>query len=247
MTAVVTEDENRSYWPTLYTYSGDTNTWVFTKNSFKERNFYLKNELYTKTEVDNELSGKLGKYYGQGADVLYGVNTDGTQEMYSVTTHAAAFTIARRDASGNITVGTPYADSDATSKAYVDDQLDYKASADWVLTQIDAESTARSNADTNLRNLIDGKQDTLSIDTGEDYTGITINNGSIGVDHAIIATNDYLDASIGDTMNYIMQEDDKICINFASKYDSSKTYNTGDYVINSHILWKAKEDDITGS
>lgn len=55
---------------------------------------------------------------------------------------------------------------------------------------------------------ISGKQDKLSVNTEEDYTGIILNNNEIGIDHEIIATNDYVDANITDTMNFIIQERD---------------------------------------
>lgn len=91
------------------------------------------------------------------------------------------------------------------------------------------------------------KQNAFDLDASDDYGGLIFVDGKLGRDPEVIPTVDYVDASVGDTMSYVMQEDDKICANFTSKYDSSKTYNTGDYVINSHILWKAKEDGITGT
>lgn len=54
----------------------------------------------------------------------------------------------------------------------------------------------------------DAKQDKLTVDTRDDYKGIALNNGVIGIDHEIIATNEYVDANITDTMNFIIQERD---------------------------------------
>lgn len=54
----------------------------------------------------------------------YGVSYEGNQMSFIVANSAIASTLAQRDSNGNIKVGTPVEDGDATPKSYVDGKLD---------------------------------------------------------------------------------------------------------------------------
>lgn len=55
-----------------------------------------------------------------GYNRAYGVSYEGNQMSFRVANSALASTLAQRDSNGNIKVGTPVNDGDATSKSYVD-------------------------------------------------------------------------------------------------------------------------------
>lgn len=65
--------------------------------------------------------GKLDKITTtDGYNRAYGVSYEGNQMSFRVANSALASTLAQRDSKGNIKVGTPVEDRDATSKSYVD-------------------------------------------------------------------------------------------------------------------------------
>lgn len=65
--------------------------------------------------------GKLDKITTtDGYNRAYGVSYEGNQMSFRVANSALASTLAQRDSNGNIKVGTPVNDGDATPKSYVD-------------------------------------------------------------------------------------------------------------------------------
>lgn len=78
----------------------------------------------TEKLVKSSLDGKLDKVTSTSSNPrVYGINADGTQAIYNMRTASIAYTIAYRNSNGAISVGTPTADDDATTKKYVDDGL----------------------------------------------------------------------------------------------------------------------------
>lgn len=67
------------------------------------------------------LDGKLNKITTtDGYNRAYGISYEGNQMSFRVANSALASTLAQRDSNGNIKVGAPAADGDATPKSYVD-------------------------------------------------------------------------------------------------------------------------------
>ena len=78
-----------------------------------------------KTSAEAALDTKLSKVTRTHnvAGLVYGVMNDGSQTTFNLTTTANACTIPYRLSDGSINVGTPTADTNATTKKYVDDKL----------------------------------------------------------------------------------------------------------------------------
>lgn len=78
----------------------------------------LKNDM---GDIEPALAKKLDKFVGTGKTQLYGVNTNGEQQMYTCATGVYVSTIALRGTGGTIEVGTPTKNAHAATKKYVDD------------------------------------------------------------------------------------------------------------------------------
>lgn len=78
-----------------------------------------------KTSAESALDTKLTKVTRTHsvAGLIYGVMNDGSQTTFSLTTPANEYTVPYRLSDGTINVGTPTADTNATTKKYVDDKL----------------------------------------------------------------------------------------------------------------------------
>lgn len=78
-----------------------------------------------KTSTESALDTKLTKVTRTHsvAGLIYGVMNDGSQTIFSLTTPANEYTVPYRLSDGTINVGTPTADTNATTKKYVDDKL----------------------------------------------------------------------------------------------------------------------------
>lgn len=80
-----------------------------------------------KTYVDTQDEGKVDKTSENSK--IYGTNTSGVQTTYNLASSASASSIAYRGTSGTLAVGTPTANTHATTKKYVDDLGDTKVDA----------------------------------------------------------------------------------------------------------------------
>ena len=83
------------------------------------------------SNVQTQLNNKVDKT--STGNKLYGTNSSGVQYLYTVASAASGNSVAYRGSGGVLQVGTPTADSHATTKAYVDNLV----STDYALQIID--------------------------------------------------------------------------------------------------------------
>lgn len=100
-------------------------------NNYKWQNIYAHQGVFTTIkENGTALSSKYLAINSNSHSVaarIYGVKNDGTQSMWSMVSGATSWTIPYRLENGVVNVGTPTADSHATTKKYVDDALNQYA------------------------------------------------------------------------------------------------------------------------
>ena len=81
--------------------------------------------LWSAQKTKESINGKLDKITTtDGYNRAYGVSYEGNQMSFRVDNSAIESTLAQRDSNGNIKVGTPVEDGDATPKSYVDGKVD---------------------------------------------------------------------------------------------------------------------------
>lgn len=102
-----------------YSIAADANTFPLrdSKGNIKVGTPVESEDAVPKSYAD----GKLDKITTtDGYNRAYGVSYEGNQMSFRVANSALASTLAQRDSKGNIKVGTPVNDGDATPKSYVD-------------------------------------------------------------------------------------------------------------------------------
>lgn len=102
-----------------YSIAADANTFPLrdSKGNIKVGTPVEGEDAVSKSYAD----GKLDKITTtDGYNRAYGVSYEGNQMSFRVANSALASTLAQRDSKGNIKVGTPVNDGDATPKSYVD-------------------------------------------------------------------------------------------------------------------------------
>ena len=85
----------------------------------------IKGDPYDNALLSQDLNSKLDKVTVTETSA-YVSRPDGRQDTIVVNNNKVAYTLCSRDANGNVKVGTPIDDTDATPKSYVDDGLDAK-------------------------------------------------------------------------------------------------------------------------
>ena len=136
----VLSDEQHDNATTKYIYN---NGWEFqiviNETAFTQAQLDAINSGATSAKI-NAIEDKVAKVstYNQ----IYGTNGIGAQTTYTFSTSNTASTIAMRDSSGNLKVGTPSNNSDATPKTYVDTALSYKFNKSDILTTKGSESNS---------------------------------------------------------------------------------------------------------
>lgn len=100
--------------------SGTEQTKEFTANQSGDITIDLGNIISSHQDI----SGKLDKTTSIGSiDRVYGILSNGNQQIYSMSDANAAYYIVRRDGNGQFKVGTPTDDAHVTTKKYVDDAI----------------------------------------------------------------------------------------------------------------------------
>lgn len=150
-------------------------------------------DYYTKGETNSLLNGKVDKKTSNGLHAY--THNGSTQNETSVDNNASANTIPLRDNSGNIKVGTPSNNADATPKTYVDTlgalKVDKTNSANKVYGTDDTGAQATFGYDT----YVDG--DFVRRDTnGRIYAQNPIANGQV-------ATKQYVDNNIASAISNV--------------------------------------------
>ena len=141
--------------PTLYTQTSGTAT----KYTIPLRNdngaivaapAQQGNEVVNLTQMDTALGGKLNKT--TESFKIYGTALNGTPVMIGYSTEPKPDTIAFRSTNGVLKVGTPTADSHATTKKYVDNAIATAPTGGWT-TVIDKTWTEDETASTAAYNI----------------------------------------------------------------------------------------------